>query len=218
MDDAVALRQAVVLPTNNHVKLTVVGTNSDLGKVESESSKGPLRDIIIEARKAELQELANLESSGATIEYKVLIRYERDLVIKSAEPINGISQFFGGMDMKLLRKCPCPLWIVNSTQQKGFREVLTAAAYDQDYSEADVLNAQILEMATSTALSDFAQLHVVHVWHLQYESFLRSRRLNNTDAEGDAIVEEEKAKRKLWLEGLIARHCGAQDKDAIGYL
>ena len=74
--------------------------------------------------------------------------------------------------MHLLRKCPCPVWLIKPEKQKSYRRILAAVDVD-DAIHNDALSRQILEMASSLALSDFAELHVVHAWEPVAESALR---------------------------------------------
>ncbi len=231
IDDSAALHQAVVLANNNQAKLTVIDIVSEFDKVKYETSATELENMIVDSRRIELQKFVSREpSSGVSIDCKVLVGkrfievihevllYQRDLVIKSAEPVGGIELLFGSEDMKLLRKCPCPLWIINSSQRDEYRQVMAAVAYSPEDTDTDALNGQILELAISTALANFAQLHIVHAWRLPHESFLRSGRLNNTDDEVDVMAGEEKEKRRLWLEALVDKHCTARAKETIDYL
>lgn len=120
--------------------------------------------------------------------------------------------------MRLLRKCPCPVWLIQSTQQQGCRDILVALDYEPENTENELLNRQLLEMATSLALADLSELHIVHAWRLEGESFLRSPRLGHTTAEVDEMVQEEELKRKGWLTKLVDRYCAVQGKEAADYL
>ena len=232
-DDSEALNQAVTLANNNQAKLTVVGVidASEKEKAALEAGSNLLLDAVIKHRRGELESLvASASTTRPAIEVKVLVgkgflevirevlRHHCDLIIKSAEANNGIGRLFSSTDMKLLRKSPCPLWVINSTQQHGYRGILAALDYDPENANVDVLNGQIIEMATSLALANFAELHLVHVWHLQHENYLRSLRTGLSVAEVDAMVQEEDNKRRTWLEALVKKHCARQGKEAVDYL
>lgn len=228
-DDSVALNQAVAIATANHAQLTVVGVIDDVGKNTRAPRYKPnaLRHAMIEQRRDELASLISGKTpAGSTIDVKVLVgkvflevirevqQYQHDLVIKSAESIERVSHLFGSTDLSLLRNCPSPVWIVKSTQQQGYRKIVAAVDYDPENHTVDDLNGQILELATSIALAEFAELHVVHAWRLPHESFLRSPRTAITNDEVDTMVEKEKMERRHWLNLLIATHCA----EAADYL
>ena len=87
-------------------------------------------------------------------------------------------RLFGSDDMHLMRKCPCPVWMIKPQAEKSYRRILAAVDAGDDYPPAElatrhVLNLQILEMASSLALSEFAELHVAHAWVAIGERLMR---------------------------------------------
>jgi len=233
VDDSAGFGQAMTLANNNQAQMTVVGLVDavDIRKARVLTAID-LLDEMVEQRREQLQTLVQSASmTGAGIEIKVLVgrafveiirevlRHQRDLVIKSVESTEGIGQqLFGGTDMKLLRKCPCPVWLIKSMQQQGYREILVGVDYEPDNPENDALNQQILKMASALALADFSELHIVHAWRLPHESLLRSSSVGVTDAAVDAMVEEEERKRRRWLADIVEKGCVAQGKEAARYL
>ncbi len=225
VDDSAAFGQALALAINNQAQITVVGTVD----VPDTKRAKTLRDAMIEEQREQLQALMQSASSSKTdIEAKVLVgkafveiirevlRNGRDLIIKSVDRTG--SRLFGGTDMKLLRKCPCPLWIIQSTQQKGYREILVALDYEPENPENEALNRQLLEMASSLALSEFSELHVVHAWRLEEESYFRSPRFGLSNAEVDEMVEEEERRRRDWLTRVVEECYAAQGTEVLDYL
>ena len=68
--------------------------------------------------------------------------------------------------MQLLRNCPCPVWLTRAEENSNYACILAAVDFNPDIPDAidQNLNQQILELSSSLALSDFAALHLVHVW------------------------------------------------------
>lgn len=224
-DDAAAFAQALTLANNNQARVTVVGTVD----VPHMKRAKPLRDAMIDERREQLQTLLQSASSPKPdIEAKILIGKAfveiirevlgegRDLIIKSVE--DSHSRSFGGTDLKLLRKCPCPVWLVRSAQQQAYRKILVALDYEPENPENDALNRQLLEMGSSLAISGFSELHVVHAWRLEHENYLRSPRLGLSAAEIDGMLEEEEKQRRDWLTELVTNSGTALGKEAIDYL
>lgn len=234
VDDAGPFDQAINLAKNNQAKLTVVAIvdGLDLAPVVTPGITSELLEAMVDEKREHLRALVQSKSiAGSAIEIKVLVgkafveiirevlRYKRDLIITTAEKSRGIgSKLIGGTQLKLLRKCPCPVWLIKSTQQQGFREIVVALDYDPDNPELEPLNRQILEMATALSLADFSELHIVHAWHLPHENVLRGGRMGNTEAEVDALLEEEENIRRRWLTDLIEQCCAVYGKDAASYL
>lgn len=109
-----------------------------------------------------------------------VLRDERDLVLVPDDlPISLRSRLFGSTATHLLRKCPCPVWVLKGTPppsgRDGLRRVLAAIdATTEDPLEAR-LNKTILELATSLAERESAEVHVVHCWSVYGESMLAAR-------------------------------------------
>ena len=87
-----------------------------------------------------------------------------DLVMKTARGKTiGHQMLFGGDARQLLRKCPCPVWIVDP---KETDESAVLAAIDPlaNGEEAQGLTAKILQLATSLSAIENTEVHVVHAW------------------------------------------------------
>src|SRR5690606_6564700 len=89
-----------------------------------------------------------------------------DLLIKPAESPDWVDRLFGSNDMHLLRKCPCPVWLMKPSPKKNHANVVAAIDFDPNEPESveDALNRQILELSSAVALSNSAAFHVVHAW------------------------------------------------------
>lgn len=71
---------------------------------------------------------------------------------------------------RLLRKCPCPVWVLRPTRATRSRVL---AAVDPEPGEHDV-NERILDTAASLCAVDGGELHVVNAWELYGEATARS--------------------------------------------
>ena len=90
-----------------------------------------------------------------------MLRNGHDLVIKPAENPNYVERIFGSDDMQLLRKCPCPVWLMQPTEKSNYECIMAAVDFDtlEPETVGRGLNMEILERSSSLALSDFAALH-----------------------------------------------------------
>lgn len=120
--------------------------------------------------------------------------------------------------MHLLRKCPCPVWIVKPSDHDHYHRILAAVDRDPEDAQRDALNQPILDLATSLALAESSELHIVHAWSSYAESFIRSPRTHYTDDEVGAMVEEEENTRRQWLEQLVDEHGVAVGMEAMNFL
>lgn len=102
---------------------------------------------------------------------------------------------------KLLRKCPCPVWVARPTERDALR-VLAAVDPEPDDRE---LNIEILRLAAAVAGAEGSECHVVHAWEMYGEaSMRRSAFWNVSAAEIDEMVEAEFVSRAAALGELLA--------------
>lgn len=236
VDNSAAFDQAVTLAGNNQASLTLIDVvhaiPDELRLAVTVLTPQELLNIAIGEKHDTLQQLINsVNNPDIEMDAKVLIgkpfmeiireviRHQRDLVIKSVAKPEGVAErLFGGTDLKLLRKCPCPVWLIKSTQQHGYREIVAALDYEPENPENEPMNQQIMELASSVALANFSELHIVHAWRLEHEGFLRSARVGNTSAEVDAMIQAEEDYRRRWLTSVMEKYSAAEGEEAINYL
>jgi nucleotide-binding universal stress UspA family protein len=235
-DHSPALKRAVTLAKSNQASLTLVdivdSVPAELQMAITAVTPEELRDIAATEKRENLDQIIKtIADKEIAVEPKVLVgrpfieiirqvlRNHHDLVIKCAEGAASLRDaLFGSTDMHLMRKCPCPVWIIKSTERPQYRRILAAMDQDPEDSVKDALNRRILEMSTSLALAEFSELHFVHAWRLFGEGHFRSPRTTVSDAEVDVMVAEEANKRSQWLENLVSTYGTKADKDAVDYL
>lgn len=126
-----------------------------------------------------------------------------DVLIKSGPTVTD-SPTLDGTDLHLLRKCPCPIWIIKPTQRKPFGKILVAVDPDPTDPERLSLHADLVKLGTSLAKNENSRIEVVHIWQLEGESALRGPRFRVSDEEIDTLSKKVEATHKKWLEDLIA--------------
>jgi nucleotide-binding universal stress UspA family protein len=125
-----------------------------------------------------------------------------DLVMKAAGGRAGKwAGLFGTVDQKLMRKCPCPVWIVKPSAGTRFRKILAAVDLNPTKPDTESVARKIMELATSLAADEGSELHVVHVWRLAAETALRGRQIDTTDV--DEIVRSMEAAHQSELDRLL---------------
>jgi nucleotide-binding universal stress UspA family protein len=185
-----SFEQAADLCKRNQADLTVVDIVEDLSR-EAElwltsDVLSSLRSHELEVRENHLKHLVEpIQQEGIRVRTRVLpgtpfltiirevLRYNHDLVIMTADGEGGLKdRLFGSTSMHLMRKCPCPVWVVKPGQPLRDTRILAAvdpASFDEQKSALDI---KIMDLATSLAERQQAELHLVHAWLLPGESSL----------------------------------------------
>jgi nucleotide-binding universal stress UspA family protein len=190
-NDSIALELAVRLAQDSGGSLTVAQVIPPLPQDVPSDLHGmdDLRTTLSQAAQANLDKaVEGVSQSNVPIQTRVLwgyvameitrevMRAGHDLVMKASGRERGISgQLLGSVDMRLLRKCPCPVWLV----KEGGHEYLTSilAAVDPTGTDEDhrQMNDSIVQLGLSLAEVKDAELHVLHSWSAWGSHLLRSR-------------------------------------------
>jgi len=135
-----------------------------------------------------------------TIVRKVL-RDGHDLLIKTAEHVFGpAAALFHPTDRHLMRKCPCPVWMIRPEKHAAYKRILAAVdSFRRDEINAD-LNRHILDLACSQATRDNAELHVVHAYHVRSQVLLPTG--IDVDEYRNAVTRLHRERLDELLEGL----------------
>ncbi|MDX2502889.1 MAG: universal stress protein [Gammaproteobacteria bacterium] len=231
-----AFARAVTLAENNQANLTVVSIMDELPGGYRQKIHGislaDLNDPIKNNQQLQLENLITSTQKNIQISIKILtgpsfiaviqevLNHKMDLVIKTVDEEKFMDRFLGSSDMHLLRKCPCPVWLMKSSKQGYFKKILAAVDFDpfNPKPEDDTLNGQIIQMSLSLALSEFSEWHVVHVWHAYGEGSLRSGLAKQSEADVDAYVDEIRIKHQNKLDELVTGFIDKAGKEVADYI
>jgi nucleotide-binding universal stress UspA family protein len=235
-----ALDKAVTLAEHNQAKLTVVEViprvPAGIGMPDGGPISRDLRAAMVSEHEARLVSLIEPYRERLDVKHDVLtgtsfleiiravLRNGHDLVVKCPESPDWLDRLFSGDDMHLLRKCPCPVWMIRPEVGESYQRILAAVDVDDSYPPEELetrraLNSTVMELAGSLAVSEFAELHVVNVWRAMFENTLRhSAFLRKPEDEVDAYVEQVRRDQAQRLDELM-RETGAKlGPDAMDYI
>ncbi|ADP70367.1 UspA domain-containing protein [Rhodomicrobium vannielii ATCC 17100] len=212
-----ALQRAVKLAENNKASLTVVDVMPRSGRV--------LQDVLatmVDEREKRLARLIQPHRDGLDIETKLLkgiaflevirevLRSRHDLVIKCHNSPGWVDRLLSSEDISLLRECPCPVWLIKPDEaSSAAKRILAAVDVDDDYPSSELatrhaLNVRVMELAVSLALSEAAELQVVHAWQVAEESSLRDSNLLKTpEGQVDDFVEHIRERHARLLDTFL---------------
>jgi len=224
--DEVAFDRAVHLAQMNEAALTLVDVvDSNPGEFTrmlatlAGSNATEIAEDVLAYHRARLAKFADrarqagVEVSEAVLQgapfvevIRMVMREGHDIVIKGATAARHGRGVLKGFDMHLLRKCPCPVWMLMGQGDGSFDTILAAVDPELTGDPArDRLDRLVLDLATSLAERDKAEVHVAHAWYLQEEQALRHGRYTSSrQEEVDRMVERERDGAEKRVRALMA--------------
>jgi nucleotide-binding universal stress UspA family protein len=171
-----------------------------------------VHDLLLAEKQEKLKAVAELvQGEGLQVSWNVLtgrtstevvrevLRHKHDLVVRTAKGSrSGQSGFLGTTSTRLLRQCPCPVWIVKPGEPPAFKHVMAAVDAGPVDAPHFALSKQILELSKSIYELEHGKLSVVHAWELYAEDVLLSRM-------SPEEVQELKEKMKVGVEESLDR-------------
>lgn len=194
--DPYVIERAVALAKVNKARLTFGATRREdaPASVLSRGAKlhRELDRLLRKERQAELEQAIRysrrrrqpararaLEGKPSVAIIQEVLREGRDIVLFSEGRSTLRNRLFGSTAAHLLRKCPCPVWVLKEaprhTGRRRVKRVLAAIDSAAVDPVETALNTKILELATSLAHREKAEIHVLHCWSVYGESLLASR-------------------------------------------
>jgi len=230
-----ALERAVSLAKDNQADLTVVDIielSLDL-QVIAREKMDRFRSEIVSKRLARLDNMVQHVLDRVTVQTKVIqgaafleiirdvLRNDYDLVMKMSGSRKGLKNLLlGSTDMHLLRKCPCPVWLMKPGESVQYQRVLAAVDIEPESGDRQktALNKQIMEMASSLALSEFGKLHIIHAWMRNGRTILDGIGSDFDDAEVEGWGEKTRQLHRSWLDEQERQLLETLGKDSMDYL
>lgn len=175
-----------------------------------------LHDVIVKHHRARLESiLAPYRDDGRQIEVCVLVgRAEveitrdvvdnrRDLVIKRAGRVTEEKRRPSGLDQKLVRGCPCPVWIEHGDDVADVRRILIPVDADPLEHGRRILAHHVLSIGLTLAGILGAEADILHAWSVYGEVELRGGFARTSKDRVDEYVRQHRQQHEQWLEGLV---------------
>lgn len=175
---------------------------------------------LFDLRETQLNEIAApFRETGIEVDTKVLagvpfieiirqvLRQGHDLLMKAAGSEGSRWRIFTSNELHLLRKCPCPVFLVRPRRGAHFDNILAAVDPYQEDQEEDPLARLIMDLATSLAVMEHSTLSVIHAWRLVGEEAMRNSAMTKIPrADIDRMVAEERQKNEERLVRLVRNY------------
>ncbi|HAT1875072.1 TPA: universal stress protein [Legionella pneumophila] len=146
---------------------------------------------------------------GTTPDIRIIrhvLKNSHDLLIKAAETPEGMKGF-KALDMELLRKCPCALFLYRPLKHtlQGIRIAVAIDPKDEEPAAHD-LSLRLLELSHSLNTFYQGKLSILSCWEFELENYLRdSVWIKVSEDELEKMVVEEQKDHGLLLRELINR-------------
>lgn len=141
-------------------------------------AKKRLERLVTSARKIGVEVTAEVLFGKPFAEIiRTVMRRNCDLVVKTASGGGGIRErLLGSTALHLMRKCPCPVLVVQPKRHLPFTRILVPIDVRPGDESAHTVNARIMEIALSLAKLEGSELHFFHAWEPYGGTLLTSGR------------------------------------------
>ena len=223
-----ALRRAEKLAIETGARLKVVDVVPDEPWLHPRFDPPPwvLPSAIGDKKKAILEkEVAKAREGGLKVDVDILfgkpfveiiqevLRNRHNLVMKTVYQ-KGLLHMVDSAAMDLLRSCPCPVELVRPSSSKRRRRVLACLDPVPDDPVRDEVNTKVMELASSLAKWEKAELHVLHAWH----AFAEAPLAGHTGLRGDELdkyIAEQRRECRARVQGFLSRFGGEMEKGRL---
>jgi universal stress protein E len=232
-DETEALKQALSVARNHGAELKAIILCPEFPK-EMADHKEKYESALIEQLQTSIRstrEIVNVSETDVPLQIDVesgnrpaisivrhVLKNAYDLVIKEAEPKEG-GKGFKAMDMELLRKCPCPVWLTRPIQ-RHHESIRVAVAIDPQSMapEGHDLSLRLLKLSRSLADTCNGDLSIISCWLYEYENTLRDNAwFKTSEEELQKTVLDTQLAHKAALE-LVLAESGVGGRYSINHI
>ncbi|WED44251.1 universal stress protein [Legionella cardiaca] len=185
-EEVKALRHAIKLAEDNNTELNVLMVCPPLENSLAEYKNSYETFLLermaqnIEKTKVDLNMLKPKSIKldiewGTTPDIRIIqrvIRNSYDLVVKAADTTSE-HKGFRALDMALLRKCPCPVFLYHPTTSDEVKNIAVAVDPKSEKPEEHDLARKLLKLGQILSLHYKSNLHIISCWDCVLENYLR---------------------------------------------
>jgi len=216
-----ALEQAVDLATRAKAQVTIVDVLEQVPASARAYLSNRLEAEIVEHREGRLADAVKPYQKGKTVVRAAVLRGQSDvalirrvlsgkhdlLVRYHARDTLSRRKGLHATDMQLLRKCPCPVWLVGVGEKERPKRILAAVKPDVQNPEEQSFNRKIVDLAVEMASLENASLRILTCWTTFGLSLLDGRL---TRSELKEVVAVARNAARAELDAFVAAINGAR--------
>lgn len=220
VDESESLKQALSIARNNNaeVKALIICPNlpSKMSEYKEQYESSLIKKLqgsvalareVVKAGESEVPLQIEVDSSDISPAIRIIshiLKNNFDLLVKQAEMEDGVKGF-KAVDMDLLRKCPCPVFLSRPIEHRR-NEIKLAVAIDSKnrYPEEKLLSLELLKLSRSLADTCDGKLNIISCWDYEYEEYLQGNAwISVSDSQIKEEVKQEEKKSEESLNNLI---------------
>lgn len=194
-----ALRKVFELAELNGAKVTLISALEEHSNRyylwDNQNTMAKLHQELLKAQENKLKKLlSDCKPKGSKVTTKSIVKEGTphvqiiktviaegyDLLAKANHNDSLLANMlFGTLDMDLLRKCPCPVYIIKPRKKIRHAKILAAVDLLRGKKKQANLDRLIMDLATSLSVMEEGSLDMIHAW-----SFPHEKRLKNEERVG----------------------------------
>jgi universal stress protein E len=155
----------------------LIEEDQNVGSTLVDKAQGVLATLVEEANRQGVTASSRVAFGKSWVELiRQVLAGNHDLMITGTRDQSGLTgMLFGSTGIKLLRKCPCPVWITKSQANRKIATILVA-------HDLTPIGKMALELGSSMARIQDAQLHVLHALKYPEEDTLFTASVSTENA------------------------------------
>jgi len=203
------LEQAVSLARNNGARLTLVNTQEGFHSAdayrEARKRLSRIEPWVIREGVRDVATTVLIGSPHLEIIRQVM-HHEHDLVMLCPGSSRRLTDvIFGDLARRLMRQCPCPVWILKPKRATSCTRVLAAVGARTNDGGDQAVNTKILELALSLARSQDAKFHILRAWRPEgNDAEMLTNEISDKTREG--ILQRNEARHRGDINAILARY------------
>ncbi|MBE0532871.1 MAG: universal stress protein [Rhodospirillales bacterium] len=216
-----ALARAVSLAKSNGATLTIAEVipgpaGGPLARLNPFASAAPTLDesgyrdrldgILAEARRRNVDVRPAILRGAPDVEIvRTVLRQGHDLVITAEESrstLEGV--LFGKPSSRIMRACPCPVWVVKPEAETRCRRIVAAIEAGGADGAPEDIDQAVLSLAGTLARAEGCKLDIVHAWDFKGRD-LETSRSELTPSMWRALYRRNRLAHAKTLRGVLSR-------------
>ncbi len=168
-----------------------------------EKASSQMANLVAEAEAAGIKAKEVLAAGKPWFELlKEAVTNDYDLLIVGSHKQHALGRvLLGNTGRRLIRKCPCPVWVTSPVEDGQIRKLLVPTDFSETATDS-------LEIAGSLARQLNAELHVLHALEYHFEPIMRDLIVSVDNVEEFRSTMRSDAERQL---NEVVSQCGLGD-------